>query len=234
MSQLASYSCFFSAAQTVFLFFPFEQYVTVCAAEKAQAEYDGDTRRGRKDMFTELMPLLNHRPLTITVAPLSGGRIKVCVIPQTVESDERVNDKAGSHKEIKKIPDSAIKALRTPLCLEGTAAELDSGMPDQLAKYTEAHVALHDGLQRAMNEIAEGVQAIADRNKAKSATKQSPSAKDKGQSSKEPKPPAESEKPMDLPLAWCVPPSTSATPTAVSQGDGASKEHEDANQEGED
>jgi len=185
------------------------------------------------NMFTELLPLLNHRPLTITVAPLSGGRIKVCVIPQTVESDERVNDKAGSHKEIKKIPDSAIKALRTPLCLEGTAAELDSGMPDQLAKYTEAHAALHDGLQRAMNEIAEGAQAIADRNKAKSATKQSPSAKDKGQSSKDPKPPAENEKPMDLPLAWCIPPSTSATSTAVSQGDGASKEHEDA-QEGED
>jgi hypothetical protein len=75
-----------------------------------------------------------------------------------------------------------------------------------------------------MTEIAEGAQAIADRNKAKSGAKQSPSAKDKDQSSKEPKPPAESEKPMDLPLAWCVPPSTSATPTAVSQGDAASKE----------
>ncbi len=122
-------------------------------------------------MFSELMPLLNHRPLTITVAPLSGGRIRVCVIPQTVESDEHVNDKATSHKEIQKIPDSAIKALRTPLCLEGTAAELDSGMPGQLAKYTEAHVGIHDALKRAMSEIAEGVQAIADRNKAKSATK---------------------------------------------------------------
>jgi PRTRC genetic system protein E len=185
-------------------------------------------------MFSELMPLVNHRPLTITVAPLSGGRIRVCVIPQTVESDEHVNDKAVSQKEIKKIPDSAIKALRTPLCLEGTAAELDSGMPDQLTKFTEAHVALHDGLQRAMTEIAEGVQAIADRNKAKSSAKQSPSAKDKDQSSKEAKPPAESEKPMDLPLAWCVPPSTGAAPTAVSQGDAASKEHEDTNQEGED
>jgi PRTRC genetic system protein E len=183
-------------------------------------------------MFSELMPLLNHRPLTIIVAPLSEGRIRVCVIPQTVESDEHVNDKAGSHKEIKKIPDSAIKALRTPLCLEGTAAELDSGMPDQLTKFTEAHVALHDGLQRAMTEIAEGVQAIADRNKAKSSAKQSPSAKDKDQSSKEAKPPAESEKPMDLPLAWCVPPSTSPTPAAVSQGDAASKEQENANQEG--
>lgn len=183
-------------------------------------------------MFSELMPLLNHRPLTITVAPLSGGRIRVCVIPQTVESDERVNDKAGSHKEINKIPDSAIKALRTPLCLEGTAAELDSGMPDQLAKYTEANVGLHDGLRRAMTEIAQEAQAIADRNKAKSATKQLPSAKDKGQSSKEAKPNAERDKPLDLPLAWCVPPSTSATPTVVSQGDPASKEHEDANQEG--
>ncbi len=184
-------------------------------------------------MFSELMPLLNHRPLTITVAPLSGGRIRVFVIPQTVESDEHVNDKATSHKEIQKIPDSAIKALRTPLCLEGTAAELDSGMPGQLAKYTEAHVGIHDALKRAMSEIAEGVQAIADRNKAKSATKQSPSAKDKGQSSKEAKPPAESDRPMDLPLAWCVPPSTGPTSTAVSQGDAASKEQENANQEGE-
>jgi PRTRC genetic system protein E len=184
-------------------------------------------------MFSELMPLVNHRPLTITVAPLSGGRIRVCVIPQTVESDEHVNDKAGSHKEIKKIPDSAIKALTTPFCLEGTAAELDSGMPDQLTKFTEGHVALQDGLRRAVTEIAEGVQAIADRNKAKSATKQSAPAKDKVQSSKEPNPPAESEKPMDLPLAWCVPPSTSATPTAVPQGGAASKGHEDANQEGE-
>jgi PRTRC genetic system protein C len=184
-------------------------------------------------MFSELMPLLNHRPLTITVAPLGGGRIRVCVIPQTVESDEHVNDKAASQKEIKKIPDSAIRALRTPLCLEGTAAELDSGMPDQLTKFTEAHVALHDGLQRAMTEIAEGVQAIADRNKAKSAPKQSPSAKDKDQSSKEAKPPAEREKPMDLPLAWCVPPSTSPTPAAVSQDNAASKEHENTNEEGE-
>jgi PRTRC genetic system protein E len=183
-------------------------------------------------MFSELMPLLNHRPLTITVAPLSGGRIRVCVIPQTVESDEHVNDKAASQKEIKKIPDSAIKALRTPLCLEGTAAELDSGMPGQLAKYTEPQVGLHDGLQRAMTEIAEGVQAITDRNKAKSAAKQSPSAKDKAQSPKEAKPPAESDKPMDLPLAWCVPPNTSPTSTAVSQGDAASKEHENARQEG--
>jgi PRTRC genetic system protein E len=182
-------------------------------------------------MFSELMPLLNHRPLTITVAPLSEGRIRVCVIPQTVESDEHVNDKAGSHKEIKKIPDSAIKALRTPLCLEGTAAELDSGMPDQLTKFTEAHVALHDGLQRAMTEIAEGAQAIADRNKAKPAAKQSPSAKVKDQSSKEAKSPSESDKPMDLPLAWCVPPSTSPTPAAVSQDNAASKEHENANEE---
>jgi PRTRC genetic system protein E len=185
-------------------------------------------------MFSELMPLLNHRPLTITVAPLSEGKIRVCVIPQTVESDEHVNDKTASHKEIKKIPDSAIKALTTPLCLEGTAAELDSGMLGQLTKFTEAHVALHDGLQRAMTEIAEGVQAIADRNKAKPAAKQSPSAKDKGQSSKEAKSPSESDKPMNLPLAWCVPPSTSATPTAVPQGGAASKGHEDTNQEGED
>ena len=47
-------------------------------------------------MFTELMPLIEQRPLTITVAVLNGGRqIRVNVVPQTLEKDGRVNDKIG-------------------------------------------------------------------------------------------------------------------------------------------
>ena len=37
-------------------------------------------------MFTELMPLIEQRPLTITVAVLNGGRqIRVNVVPHTME-----------------------------------------------------------------------------------------------------------------------------------------------------
>jgi PRTRC genetic system protein E len=183
-------------------------------------------------MFSELLSLINHRPLTITVAALAEGKIRVCVIPQTIMSDEHINDKAGGHKEIKKIPEEAIKALTTPLSLEGTAAELDAGMTEQLTKFAEAHVALHNGLQRAMTEIAQGVQAIEDRNKAKSAAKTT-SGKEKGQSPQQSKPTSDPEPEMNLPLAWCAP-STANTPSTPSpQALAPSQKTEGENPEGE-
>lgn len=187
-------------------------------------------------MFSELLPLINHRPLTITVAAVAGGKIRVCVIPQTIKSDEHVNDKAGGHKEIKKIPDEGIKALTTPLSLEGTAAELDAGMPDQLTKFAEAHVALHDGLERAMTEISQGVQAIEDRNKAKSAAKATSgkdkgSSKDKGQSTQQSTATPEPETAMNLPLAWCAPSTTNTASSPSQQGATPSHTTEGGNQE---
>jgi hypothetical protein len=73
-------------------------------------------------MFRELMPLIENRPLSITVAALSAGRIRVNVVPQVLEKDSKVNDKVGySHKDkIAKVPESAINALTTPLSLTGT------------------------------------------------------------------------------------------------------------------
>ena len=82
-------------------------------------------------MFTELMPLIEQRPLTITVAILNGGRqIRVNVVPQSLEKDGKVNDKIGySNKDkIAKVPDEAIKALTTPLSLTGTAEEIDTDL----------------------------------------------------------------------------------------------------------
>ena len=183
-------------------------------------------------MFSELLPLINHRPLTITVAALAEGKIRVCVIPQTIKSDEHVNDKAGGHKEIKKIPEEGIKALTTPLSLEGTAAELDAGMAEQLTKFAEAHVTLHDGLQRAMSEIAQGVQAIEDRNKAKSAAKTT-SGKEKGQSTQQSKTTPEPKPEMNLPLAWCAPSTASTPSTPNPQGPAPSQKTEGRNAEGE-
>jgi hypothetical protein len=41
-------------------------------------------------MFTELMPLIAQRPITITVAVLSGSqRIRVNVVPKSLEKDNQ-------------------------------------------------------------------------------------------------------------------------------------------------
>ena len=96
-------------------------------------------------MFTELMPLIEQRPLTITVAVFSGGRqIRVNVVPQDLEKDGRVNDKVGySNKDkIAKVPDEAIKALTTPLSLTGTAEEIDAELAQALREFAESHVQL--------------------------------------------------------------------------------------------
>jgi hypothetical protein len=38
-------------------------------------------------MFVELMPSIENRPFTITLAALSEGRIRVNVVPRTLEKD---------------------------------------------------------------------------------------------------------------------------------------------------
>jgi PRTRC genetic system protein E len=63
-----------------------------------------------------------------------GDRIRVCVIPQDLDSDQKINEKLRHHKEVAKVPGRAIAALTTPLCLEGTCQELDAEMADQLTK----------------------------------------------------------------------------------------------------
>src|SRR6266850_3560732 len=96
-------------------------------------------------MFTELMPLIEQRPLTITVAVLNGGRqIRVNVVPQTLERDGKVNEKIGysSKDKIAKVPDEAIKALTTPLSLTGSAEEIDAELAQALREFAESHVQL--------------------------------------------------------------------------------------------
>ena len=40
-------------------------------------------------MFTELMPILKSRPVTITIASVDKTKIRVNVIPKAVDSDSR-------------------------------------------------------------------------------------------------------------------------------------------------
>ena len=88
-------------------------------------------------MFRELMPLIENRPLTITVAALSGGRIRVNVVPQGLEKDSKINDKVGySNKDkIAKVPEAAINALTTPLSLTGTPEEIDESLAEALTHF---------------------------------------------------------------------------------------------------
>lgn len=92
-------------------------------------------------MFKELMPVIADRPLTIMVTNLTGGKIRVCVMPQAQDKDGKVNGKVGyqAQKEVEKIPDAAVKALTTPPALTGTAEELDAELPEKLTTYAEAH-----------------------------------------------------------------------------------------------
>jgi PRTRC genetic system protein E len=169
-------------------------------------------------MFKELQNLIKARPLTLTAVALDGDRIRVCVVPQGLDADKEVNSKVGHHKDVAKIPESAINALTTPLCLEGTADELDADMPGKLTEFTKAHRELRSAIDTAKDEIASAVKAIQDREKAPK-TKEKPSSKSgenkggQGEAGtgkgKEP----EKQEFASLPLEWCTPASTGG-PTA--------------------
>jgi hypothetical protein len=66
-------------------------------------------------MFIELMPLIEKRAITITVAALKDGHVRVNVVPAALAEDSQVNEKIGySNKDkITKIPESAVHALTT-------------------------------------------------------------------------------------------------------------------------
>jgi PRTRC genetic system protein E len=163
-------------------------------------------------MFKELLPLIQQRPITLTVVSLSNESLRVCVIPQALESDKDVNDKAGHHKEIAKVPENAIKALTTPLSLEGTAEEIDAALPKQLTEFAQAHVGLQNTLKEAGAQIAQAVREIEDRNKPKpKAVKTGSDTSGKANSGAATTAPREDT----LPLSWCAPPSTSTETTQV-------------------
>jgi len=149
-------------------------------------------------MFQELMPLIEHRPLSITVAALSGGRIRVNVVPHIRPEDSKTNEqiKYSTKSEVASVPEEAIKALTTPISITGTAEEIDAKFPAILCEYVESHVQLQETLDRASSEIAEAVKAIDERNKSKGNAKTV--KKEEKSKSEEPKPKADET----LPLWW--------------------------------
>jgi PRTRC genetic system protein E len=135
-----------------------------------------------KPMFIELKPLIENRPLTITVAALSEGRIRVNVVPQALANDSKANEKIGyaNKDKIAQIPESAIHALTTPLSLTGTPGEIDAELAQKLKAFVDSHLALQQSVDEAKQQIAEAVKAIEERDKARSKSKAAvPKADDK-------------------------------------------------------
>lgn len=130
-------------------------------------------------MFTELMPLIEKRTITITVSALKQGCIRVNVVPSVLAEDSKVNEKIGySNKDkIAQVPESAVHALTTPLSLTGGPDELDAQLTEQLKSFVDSHVALQRSVDSARQEIADAVTAIEERDKNRSKARTAPAMK---------------------------------------------------------
>src|SRR5579872_2489702 len=131
------------------------------------------TAKEESFMFIELMPLIERRAITITVAALKEGRIRVNVVPTALTEDGKTNDNTGySNKDkIARIPESAVHALTTPLSLTGAPDEIDAQLAEQLRAFVDSHLALQQSVDRAKQEIADAVKAVEERDKNRSKTK---------------------------------------------------------------
>jgi PRTRC genetic system protein E len=118
-------------------------------------------------MFKELMPIIENRALTITVVRVHDGKIKLCVVPHALEKDDEINKKVGYRKEVPKISEQALKALTTPLSMEGTPDELDAELVQQLSCYAEVHTRLQHGIAEATQKINAALNEIEEREKNK-------------------------------------------------------------------
>jgi PRTRC genetic system protein E len=194
---------------------------SILTAFNTQTHQSTVSESSRKEfiMFKELQSLLAKRSLTITVASLGEEQIRVNVIPHSRPEDSKVNEQIKySHKdEIAPIPDSAVKALTTPVSLTGPAEEIDARFSSVLLQFVESHTQLQATFDRAGAEISDAIRAIDERNKSKSKTR---TAGSKAEQKEEPKPDDKKPKSEEtLPLWWTdssVPPPGVSVPPAQS------------------
>jgi PRTRC genetic system protein E len=147
-------------------------------------------------MFQQLIPLLRHRSVLLTVTSLEEDQIRVNVLP-------------------KKLADGENAALTTPMSFTGTAAELDAQLPDAIVSFVASHLELKNTLGRAKEEMAAAAKAAQDeaRNKSKAPKKVAPAAapvqKDEQKADEPPK----------APSLFDMPTRVSANPTSPSDLD---------------
>jgi len=92
-------------------------------------------------LFSQLAPLLAYRAVLITVSKLEeGDLLQVNICPRQLQQGEN-------------------QTLTAPLCVTGTAAELDVELVSQLATFFSSHVGLTTNLAVIEQEVAEAEKA---------------------------------------------------------------------------
>ena len=130
-------------------------------------------------LFTQLEPLLAHRAVLITVSKREGDQLQVNICPRKLKHGEN-------------------PALTIPLCVTGTAVELDADLVAQISSFVASHAGLNTNLAAIEKEIAEAEKAAREEakkkqkvvgNGGKKATDGAPSAPAPASSKPEPQPP---------------------------------------------
>jgi PRTRC genetic system protein E len=87
-----------------------------------------------------LEPLLAHRAVLITVSKTESDRLQVNICPRQLKEGEN-------------------PALTVPLCVTGTASELDADLVPQISCFVASHIGLNSNLACVEKEIAEAERA---------------------------------------------------------------------------
>ena len=103
-------------------------------------------------MFKELLPLLEGRTMILTAAKI-GDALTVTIYPK--RSGEKDENPVGN----------------TPLCVTGTAEELDHELPGLIAGYAEELGKFHSNLGQIKQQLADAATAVAEAAKVKTARK---------------------------------------------------------------
>jgi len=85
-------------------------------------------------MFQQLMPLLRHRSVLLTVTHVGEDQVRVNVVPKKIAEGE--ND-----------------ALTTPMSFTGTAEELDAQLGEAIVSFVASHLELKNTVARAKEEM---------------------------------------------------------------------------------
>ncbi len=99
-------------------------------------------------LFSQLAPLLSHRAVLMTVSKLDRDVVQVNFCPGQVKDSEN-------------------QALTTPLCVTGTAEELDQDLVPQIIGFVSAHVKLNSNLAQIQLEVEEAEKAAREEAKKK-------------------------------------------------------------------
>jgi PRTRC genetic system protein E len=149
-------------------------------------------------MFKELLPLLEGRTMILTAAKI-GDALTVTIYPK--RNGERDENPVGN----------------TPLCVTGTAEELDHELPGLIAGYVEELGKFRSNLGQIKQQLAEAASAAAEAAKVKTGRKNAMAPAKPASKSAEP-----AEPPVARPDLFTVSmPPAAAAPETPAQADGA-------------